>query len=79
MGGVCITLYGFIAVSGLKMIQKVDLDDNRNLFVVSVILIAGIGGMALTIGKVTLTEVACALILGIITNIILSRKDKKAA
>ena len=74
MGGVCITLYGFIAVSGLKMIQKVDLDDNRNLFVVSVILIAGIGGMALTIGKVTLTEVACALILGIVTNIILSKK-----
>jgi len=74
MGGVCITLYGFIAVSGLKMIQKVDLDDNINLFVVSVILIAGIGGMALTIGKVTLTEVACALILGIITNIILQKK-----
>ena len=80
MGGVCITLYGFIAVSGLKMIQKVDLDDNRNLFVVSIILIAGIGGMALSIGKVTLTEVACALILGIITNVILSnKKDKKAA
>ena len=74
MGGVCITLYGFIAVSGLKMIQKVDLDDNRNLFVVSVILIAGIGGMAITIGKVTLTEVACALILGIITNVVLSKK-----
>ena len=80
MGGVCITLYGFIAVSGLKMIQKVDLDDNRNLFVVSIILIAGIGGMALSIGKVTLTEVACALILGIITNVILSKKkDKKEA
>lgn len=31
MGGVCITLYGFIAVSGLKMIQKVNLDENRNL------------------------------------------------
>ena len=40
MGGICVALYGFIAVSGLKMIQKVDLNDNRNLFVVSVILIA---------------------------------------
>ena len=48
MGGVCIALYGFIAVSGLKMIQKVDLDKNRNLFVTSIILIAGIGGMTLT-------------------------------
>lgn len=76
MGGVCITLYGFIAVSGLKMIQKVDLEDNANLFTVSVILIAGIGGMAMKIGEVTLTAIACALILGIIVNIILHRKEK---
>ena len=74
MGGVCVTLYGFIAVSGLKMIQDVDLNENNNLFVVSIILIAGIGGMALKIGQVTLTEIACALILGIITNLILSKK-----
>ena len=77
MGGVCITLYGFIAVSGLKMIKKVDLEDNANLFTVSVILICGVGGMAISIGKVTITTIACALILGIITNIILN-KFKKA-
>lgn len=76
MGGVCVTLYGFIAVSGLKMIQDVDLGDNRNLFVVSVILISGIGGMALKIGQITLTSIACALILGIITNLVLSEKKK---
>ncbi|MBE6757601.1 MAG: uracil-xanthine permease [Ruminococcaceae bacterium] len=76
MGGVCMTLYGFIAVSGLKMVQKVDLEDNRNLFVVSAILIAGIGGMALRIGQVTLTSIAGALILGIVLNLILSRKTK---
>ena len=74
MGGVCVALYGFIAVSGLKMIQKVDLDRNRNLFVTSVILIAGIGGMSLTFGKVTLTSVACALILGIVANVILAKE-----
>ncbi len=78
MGGVCISLYGFIAVSGLKMLQKVDLDDNKNLFVASVILICGIGGMALKFGKVTLTEVATALILGIIFNVVLSGKKNKA-
>ena len=78
MGGVCVALYGFIAVSGLKMIQKVDLEDNRNLFVVSVILIAGVGGMVLTFGKVTVTSVACALILGILTNVLTHwKKDKK--
>ena len=74
MGGVCMALYGFIAVSGLKMVQKVDLEQNKNLFVASVILIAGIGGLTLTFGKVTITSVACALILGILTNLLLSRK-----
>jgi uracil permease len=74
MGGVCITLYGFIAVSGLKMIQKVDLENNANLFTTSVILICGIGGMAIAIGKVTITAIACALILGILTNILVSKK-----
>ena len=76
MGGVCMALYGFIAVSGLRMFKNLDLDDNRNLFVVSVILIAGIGGLSLTFGKVTLTSIACALILGIITNLILSKKKE---
>ena len=68
----------FIAVSGLKMIQDVNLDDNRNLFVVSVILIAGIGGLTLTFGDITLTEVAAALILGILTNVMLSKKKGNA-
>ena len=77
MGGVCVTLYGFIAVSGLKMIQEVDLNDNRNLFVVAVILICGIGGLTVSFGKITITSIACALILGIITNVILSGKKEK--
>ncbi len=76
MGGVCITLYGFIAVSGLKMIQKIDLEQNANLFTASVILITGIGGMAMAIGKVTITAIACALILGIIVNLILNKARK---
>ena len=78
MGGVCVALYGFIAVSGLKMIQKVDLGDSKNLFVVSAILIPGIGGLSVTFGKVTITTIACALILGIIANILLNRKKDKA-
>ena len=77
MGGVCITLYGFIAVSGLKMIQDVDLGNNRNLFVVAVILICGIGGLTVSFGKITITSIACALILGIITNVILGKGENK--
>ena len=76
MGGVCITLYGFIAVSGLKMIQKVDLEDNSNLFTISVILICGIGGMSMSIGKVTITSIACSLILGIVVNVLLNKFKK---
>lgn len=49
MGGVCLTLYGFIAVSGLKMFKDIDLGENKNLFVVSAILIAGIGGLSIQI------------------------------
>ena len=74
MGGVCMTLYGFIAVSGLKMLQPVDLNESRNLFVASVILIAGVGGLVLNFGSITITEVACALILGIVTNLLLLKK-----
>ncbi|MBO4468087.1 MAG: uracil-xanthine permease [Clostridia bacterium] len=83
MGGVCITLYGFIAVSGLKMLQPVDLNDNGNLFTASSILIAGVGSMAIKIvlknGNIVLTEIAVALILGIVTNLIVSKKKAKAS
>ena len=88
MGGVCIALYGFIAVSGLKMIQKVDLGDNRNLFVVSTILIAGVGGCFLGLtanpsdadNGIQLTAVAVALILGILINFICHlKKDDEPA
>ena len=78
MGGVCVTLYGFIAVSGLKMIQKVNLENNKNLFVASVILITGIGGMSMAIGEVYITTIACALILGILTNLMLKGKKDDA-
>ena len=77
MGGVCMALYGFIAVSGLKMMQNVDLNQNKNLFVASTILVAGIGGLALTFGQITITNIATALILGILVNLILSRGDKQ--
>ena len=76
MGGVCMALYGFIAVSGLKMVQKVDLEHNANLFTVSAILIAGIGGLTLTFGKISITSIACALILGILVNILVNKSRK---
>lgn len=79
MGGVCMALYGFIAVSGLKMIQPIDLNDNRNLFVVSVILISGVGGLVIKAGQITITAVACSLILGILVNVLCNIGNKKQA
>lgn len=77
MGGVCLALYGYISVSGLKMFKEVDLDDNVNLLTVCVILIAGIGGLSLKIpyalGMIPdeckyliIGNIATALILGIL-------------
>ena len=74
MGGVCVALYGFIAASGLKMLQPVDLNKNRNLFVASIIFIVGVGGMTVSFGAVEIRTVACALILGILANVMLSKE-----
>ncbi|MBE6679611.1 MAG: uracil-xanthine permease [Ruminococcaceae bacterium] len=86
MGGVCLTLYGFIAVSGLKMFKNLDLENSKNLFVVASILIAGIGGLAINIpyaiaetgeitGIIKITSIATALIIGIVTNAILTKVE----
>ena len=77
VGGVCIALYGFIAVSGLKMLQPVDLNDNRNLFVVAAILVPGIGGLTLNFGAVTISSIATGLILGILINVIFNKRAAK--
>ena len=90
MGGVCLTLYGFIAVSGFKMFQKVDLNKSKNLFIVAAILISGIGGLALQIpyrvagdgtilNAITITSIATALILGIITMVVTNAIEKRNA
>ena len=78
VGGVCIALYGFIAVSGLKMLQPVDLNDNRNLFVVAAILVPGIGGLTLNFGSVTISSIATGLILGILVNVIFNKRKEQA-
>ncbi|MCR5490580.1 MAG: hypothetical protein K6F32_00420 [Bacilli bacterium] len=83
-GGVSLILYGFIASSGVKTLMraKVDFGQTKNIFVASVILVSGIGGLALKFGDptnplITVTSVAVSMILGILMNLIL--KDKKPA
>jgi len=74
IGGVGIALYGFISVSGLRMFKNVDLNDSKNLFVVASVFICGIGGLELRFGAVVISNIACALVVGILTNLILSNK-----
>ena len=77
IGGICIALYGFISVSGFRMFKDTNLNDTKNLFIVSAIFITGIGGLELRFGAVKITNIACALMLGIVVNLLLnSRKNK---
>ena len=82
MGGACIALYGFIAVSGLQMLHNVDLSNSKNLFVVSAILVCGIGGLYFGFGfnsiingpLLNITSLAVALIVGVFTNMLVKEK-----
>jgi len=78
-GGISLILYGFIASSGVNLIikEKVDFSKTKNIIVASIILISGIGGFSITIGKVTITPIAMAMILGIIMNSILREKKEE--
>lgn len=72
--GAAIVLYGFIACSGIKMLQKTDLNIQKNLIITSVVLSFGISGIILGGATVSLSATALALVVGIILNIILKEK-----
>ena len=82
-GGVSLILYGFIASSGVKMLiqERIDFGNTKNIFIASAILVAGIGGLVLNFGNLTITSTAVGMILGIVLNLILvdkkgTKKDK---
>ena len=80
-GGVSVVLYGFIASSGVKMLinEKINLNETKNIFIVSTILVLGIGGFTLKFGNplspaIQITSTAVAMIIGIILNFTLKNK-----
>ncbi len=82
MGGVCLILYGFIAANGLRTLidAKIDLTSTRNLIIISVMLVIGIGGAAIynPQGMKVFTSVALSAIIGVILNLILpNEKNNK--
>ena len=76
MGGACVAMYGFIAVSGLQLLSTVDLSDNKNLYPVAAIFVIGIGGLTVSFGNnaatggslITFTSLAVALVVGTIVR-----------
>ena len=83
VGGICIALYGFISVSGLRMFRDIDLNDSANLYVVASIFICGIGALTFNfiIGdyNIDIGGIAAALIIGIVTNLFCRSKIDTAS
>lgn len=69
--GAAIILYGFIACSGVKMLQKVNLNEQKNLIIVSAVLSLGISGLVLGGTIISFSATALALIVGVVLNLIL--------
>ena len=69
--GAAIILYGFIACSGVKMLQSTDLTAQKNLIIVSSVLSLGISGLVLGGETISISATGLALVLGVILNLIL--------
>lgn len=79
LGGVSLLLYGVIATNGLKVLKEsnVDFNENRNIIIISVMLILGLGGAAIPLfGSATLSGAALAGIVGVILNRILPQSER---
>lgn len=72
--GAAIVLYGFIACSGVKMLQKTNLNEQKNLIIVSSTLSLGISGIAIGGETFSLSATALALVVGIILNFVLKEQ-----
>ena len=77
VGGISIALYGFIAISGFRMLNKVDLREQKNIFVIATIFVIGIGGLTIQFKYFEFSPVATALIAGILMNLLVNIKHKK--
>ncbi len=77
MGGVSILLFGVIASSGVRVLinNQIDFGRQRNLIIGAVILIVGIGGLTINVGKITLSGMALSAIIGVILHLILPDKE----
>lgn len=82
LGGVSLLLYGFIAVNGLKVLVKnqIDFENTRNVIVASTMLVLGLGGAILTLTSgdisISFTGMSLAAIVGILLNLLLPKNNE---
>ena len=73
MGGVSFILFGMIASVGIRTIANAQLDfsRSRNLIIVALILVCGLGGVSLQIGTVAIEGIGLAALIGMLANLLL--------
>lgn len=78
MGGIMILLFGMITVVGINTLVRAgkDLTTPRNLIIVAVILVSGIGGMQFSAGNFTIEKIGLAGILGLLLNLVLPQEKE---
>jgi len=78
MGGVCILLFGVIAAAGIRMLveKKVDYTRGRNLILSSVVLVAGVSGVAVKLGAVELKGMALGTAIAILLSLTFAALDR---
>lgn len=77
MGGISLLLFGIIAASGMRMLveSQVDYNKSRNLILTTVVLVIGISGASITLGKVTLSGMGLATVVAIILSLFFKLLD----
>ena len=78
MGGILVLLFGAITVVGLSSLMgaRDDLTKPRNLIIISMILVLGIGGMEIPIGNFALGGIGLAGVVGVLLNLVLPRGEE---
>ena len=79
MGGIMILLFGMITVVGINTLVRSgkDLSTPRNLIIVAVVLVSGIGGMKFSAGSFAIEKIGLAGILGLLLNLILPQEKQE--
>ena len=78
LGGIMLLLFGTIASVGVQSLiqHKVDLNDTRNIIIVSVVLTMGIGGAVLSFGTFSISGIGLSAVIGVVLNLLLPRKKE---